>query len=157
MYVDGANHRPLVDEVQVSQRYRDSKVSVVAGDEPKPDSLYLPEMSHPAHILQDSFERMQEARAARATYGETDEPVRHYEKLAVAGVLDELRGTLGEGYHDDIAQLASDIESKGLPLISDRYDGGVVYRSFIEAYDRVSVNHAGSPVPETHDLLDTAG
>ncbi len=155
MYVDGASHRPLVDEVQVSQRYRDAKVPVVPGDEPNTDPLYLPQMSHPAHILQDSFERMQEARAAKATYGENEEPVRHYEKLA--GVLDELRGTLGEGYHDDIAQLASDIEKKGLPLIADRYDGGVVYRSFIEAYDRVSVNHAGSPLPETHDLLDTAG
>ncbi len=155
MYVDGANHRPLVEEVQVSQRYRDAKAIVIPGYESKPDPLYLPEMSHPAHILQDSFERMEEARAAKATYGENEEPVRHYEK--VAGVLEELRGSLGEGYHDDIERLASDIETKGLPLIAERYDGGVVYRSFIEAYDRVSVNHAGGPVPETHDLLDTAG
>lgn len=156
MYVDGASHRPLVDELSTAQqRFRDAKGPVIPGEAAQTDPLYLPDMSHPAHILQDSFERMQEARAEKATYGESEEPVRHYER--VAGVLEELRGTLGEGYHDAIDQLASDIESGTLPLHADRREGSVVYRSFIEAYDRVSVNHAGSPVTEVHDLLDTAG
>jgi hypothetical protein len=151
MYVDGANHQPMVDEVQVSQRHRDIKPAGVSTDTPKQDALYLPEMSHPAHILQDSFERMQEAKAAEVTYKPSDASAH------VAGVLDELRGSLGAGYHEEIARLESDIESKGLPLVAERYNDGVVYRSFMDAYDRVSVNHAGSADTGVHELLDTAG
>ncbi len=145
MYVDGASHRPKVEEVQVPQRPRDAKSN---------DALYLPEMSHPAHILRDTFERIQAARAAEATYGDKD-PIRHYDQ--VASVIDELRGSLDEGYHDAIARLESDIETNGVPPISDRHDDAAVYHAFIEAYDRVSVNHGVAPDAGTHELLDTAG
>lgn len=146
MYVDGASHRPKVEEVQVPHRPRDAKSS---------NALYLPEMSHPAHILRDTFERIQAARAAEATYKDKEEPVRHYDH--VASVIDELRGTLDEGYHDAIARLESDIENNGVPPISERHDDAVVYHSFIEAYDRVSVNHGVAPDTGAHELLDTAG
>lgn len=155
MYVDGANHRLLVEEVQVSQRFRDAKPTVVPGHEAKPDPLYLPAMSHPAHILRDTFERIQAARAAEATYKDKEDPVRHYDH--VASVIDELRGTLDKDYHDAIARLESDIETNGEPPISDRHDDVVVYRSFIDAYERGSVSHGVAPDSGVHDLLDTAG
>lgn len=151
MYVDGTTHLSAVDEVQAaSHRHRDAKASGASGDVVRQDSLYLPEMSHPAHILQDSFERSQEAKAAEATYRSTQIPTH------VAGVLDELRGTLGSGYHDEIARLESDIQTKGLPLAESNHDT-VVYQSFIKAYDRVSVNHGAGPDNGAHALLDTAG
>ena len=155
MYVDGANHRPLVEEVQVSLRHRDAKSIAGFSDAPKHDALYLPEMSHPAHILQDSFERMQAAKAAEAAYGANEHAARSADR--VAGVLDELRASLGAGFHEEIARLERDIETRGLPLIAERYNDGAVYHSFIEAYDRVSVNHAGIPDSGAHELLDTAG
>lgn len=151
MYVDGASHRPKVEEIQVQHRTRDAKSSGT----PNRDALYLPETSHPAHILRDTFERIQAARAAEATYKDKEEPVRHYDH--VASVIDELRGTLDQDYHDAIARLESDIETNDGPPISDRHDDVVVYHSFIEAYDRVSVNHAGVPDSGAHELLDTAG
>ena len=151
MYVDGTSHQPLVDEVQAaSHRNRDTKSNSAFGDVTRQNSLYLPEMSYPAHILQDSFERIQEEKAAEVAYRSTQIPTH------VAGVLDELRGTLGSGYHDDIARLESDIRTKGLPLVSANHDA-VVYQSFIKAYDRVSVNHGAAPDAGAHALLDTAG
>jgi len=151
MYVDGASHRPKVEEVQLPHRLRDAK----SGGAQNRDALYLPETSHPAHILRDTFERIQAARAAEATYRDKEELVRHYDH--VASVLDELRGNLNEDYHDAIARLESDIETNSGPPVSERHDDAVVYRSFIEAYDRVSVNHGVAPNSGTHELLDTAG
>ena len=151
MYVDGASHRPQVEEVQVPHRSRDAKSSGA----PNRDALYLPETSHPAHILRDTFERIQAARAAEATYKDKEEPVRHYDQ--VASVIDELRGTLDQGYHEAITRLESDIESNGVPPISERHDDAAVYHAFIEAYDRVSVNHGVVPDSGAHELLDTAG
>lgn len=151
MYVDGTSHLSTVDEVQAgSHRHRDAKTNGASADVPRQDSLYLPEMSYPAHILQDSFERIQEAKAAEVTYRSTQIPTH------VAGVLDELRGTLGSGYHDEIARLESAIQSKGLPLAESNHDA-VVYQSFIKAYDRVSLNHGEAADTGAHALLDTAG
>lgn len=151
MYVDGASHRPKVEEVQVPHRPRDATTSTA----PNRDALYLPETSHPAHILRDTFERIQAKRAVEATYRGKEELVRHYDH--VASVLDELRGTLDEDYHDAITRLENDIEANNGPPISERHDDALVYRSFIEAYDRVSVNHGIAPDTGAHELLDTAG
>lgn len=153
MYVDGANHQPLVDEISTTSRHPKAAAnsSFGAGH----DALYLPDTSHPAHILRDTFERIQAAEASKTTYGPTDHPIRTPEH--VAGLFDQLRNSLDPGYHDELAQLQKDVEQGGLPLNADRNDGGVVYRSFIEAYDKVSVNHGGVPDSTVHGLLDTAG
>lgn len=146
MYVDGASHRPKVEDVQVPHRPPDAKSN---------GTLYLPEASHPAHILRDTFERIQAARAVEATYSDKEDLVRSYDN--VASVIDELRGTLDQDYQDAIARFESEIETTGAPPNSDRSDDALVYRSFIEAYDSVSVNHAGVPDSGAHELLDTAG
>lgn len=153
MYVDGTSHQALVAEVNVKSSHREPAPGGdfrLAGQR---DGLYLPNTSHPAHILRDTFQRLQAAAAENGGYTESDGAKER--PAAIAEVFQALRTSLGEGYHAAISELESAYDADGVPADVEPEANGAVYHAFLEAYDRVSVNHAEPGDPEQHDLLDT--
>jgi len=153
MYVDGASHQALVAQNQAKPAHRESSPGGdfrLAGER---NGLYLPNSSHPAHILRDTFQRLQEAAAESGGYSEADGSKER--PAAIAVVFQDLRESLGEGYHAAISKLESAYDTGDVPAGAEPDANGAVYHAFLEAYDRVSLNHAEPGNPEQHDLLDT--
>ena len=153
MYVDGASHQALVADVNVKPAHREPAPASESPLLARRDGLYLPNTSHPAHILRDTFQRLQAAAAEDGGYSKSDGAKER--PAAIAVVFEELRTSLGEGYHAAISELESAYAAGGVPAGAEPEASGAVYHAFLEAYERVSVNHADPGYPEQHNLLDT--
>lgn len=153
MYVDGTSHQAVVADVNVKPSHRESAPGGdfrLAGQR---DGLYLPNTSHPAHILRDTFQRLQAAAAEEGGYAESDGA--RARPAAIAVVFEELRTSLGEGFHAAISKLENAYDTGQVPSGAEPDGNKAVYHAFVEAYDQVSLNHAEPSDPEQHDLLDT--
>lgn len=150
MYMDGTSHPIGVDDIAtVSRLPRKEREPIVTLPL---DGLYLPEMSHPVHILRDSFERQQ----AQAV----EEPTYHAPEGSgglMAGVFNALRDQLGPDLIDAISELEQAAQAAGGVPPAEHHQDSPVYHAFIEAYEQARDTTGTTPTDGVHKLLDTTG
>ncbi len=153
MYVDGTNHPIGVDETAMVPRHsrREPPVAIPL------DGLYLPETSHPAHILRDSFERQRAEVAAAAEAATYERPESVGELATIKGIFSTLREQLGPDLVDEIERLERAAhEAGGVPSLEHHGDNPA-YKSLVEAYERASAGAESAAGGDERHLLDTTG